>query len=124
MGDHEKGQKLIEQLFGSLGGGDRPAFNDMMELTCDYLFGEIWSREGLPVKDRSLITVAVLTATSQGTQLRGHLKGALNVGHSPEALREVMIHVAHYAGWPTGMNGLAALEEVMAEKGLSFSDAS
>ena len=123
MGDHEKGQEIMEQLFGARDDETRPAFKDMMTLTSDYLFGEIWSREALPVKDRSLITVAILAADSHGPQLRAHLKGALNVGHTPDALREVMIHVAHYAGWPTGMKGLAALEEVVAEKGLAFSDA-
>lgn len=121
MADHEKGQKVMEQLFGANGDETRPAFKDMMAITGDHLFGEIWSREALPIQDRSLITVAILAADSHGPQLRAHLKGALNIGHSPEALREVMIHVAHYAGWPTGMNGLTALEEVMAEKGLSFS---
>lgn len=123
MGDHEKGQKVMEQLFGARAEETRPAFKDMMTLTGDYLFGEIWSREALPVKDRSLITVAILAADSHGPQLRAHLKGALNIGHSPDALREVMIHVGHYAGWPTGMNGLAALEEVMAEQGLTFREA-
>ncbi len=122
MADHEKGQQVMERLFGARGEEARPAFKDMMDITGDHLFGEIWSREALPIKDRSLITVAILTADSHGPQLRAHLKGALNIGHTPDALREVMIHVAHYAGWPTGMNGLAALEEVMAEKGLAFSD--
>lgn len=112
---------VMEQLFGPRAKETRPAFKDMMDITADHLFGEIWSREGLALKDRSLITVAVLTAGGHATQLRAHLKGALNLGHTPEALREVMIHVAHYAGWPTGMNGLAALEEVMAERDLSFS---
>ncbi len=123
MARDDKSPKVMEQVFGPRDEETRPAFKAAMEITSDHLFDKIWSREGLALKERSLITVAVLTAGSHGTQLRAHLKGALNLGHSPEALREVMIHVAHYAGWPTGMNGLAALEEVMAERDLTFSEA-
>lgn len=119
----DRGRKIMERLFGPRGEETRPAFKGMMEITTDHLFGDIWSRDGLAVKDRSLITVALLTAGSHEPQLRVHLKGALNVGHTPDGLREVMIHVAHYAGWPTGMKGLSVLEEVVVEKGLSFSDA-
>ena len=57
-------------------------------------------------------------------QLRGPLKGALQLGHTPDALKKVMIHVAHYAGWPAGMNGLQVLQEVAAEQGLVFGGSS
>ena len=115
-----KGETLLEDVFGSRLSVSAPAFEDMVEITNDYLFGEIWSRPGLPLKDRSLVTVSVLCAQGHERQLRGHLEGALNLGHTPDALKEVMIHVAHYAGWPTGMNGLRVLQEVVTAKGLKF----
>ena len=85
-----------------------------------HLFGEIWSRPGLSLRERSLITVSVRTAFGKERQLKVHLKGALNQGHTPEALKEVMIHVTHYAGWPTGINGLKVLGEVLEEQGIAY----
>ena len=122
MDRHAKGQRVLDDLFGGRMSARGPAFKEMTELTVDYLFGEIWSRPGLPLRDRSLVTVAVLCANGQEPQLRGHLEGALNLGHSPSALKEVMIHVAHYAGWPTGMNGLRVLQEVVESRGLDFEE--
>ncbi|MEM7292392.1 MAG: carboxymuconolactone decarboxylase family protein [Pseudomonadota bacterium] len=124
MNRHEKGQEIATQLFGAPVQASGPEFEEIVELTSDYLFGEVWSRPGLPIRDRSLITVAVLCANGQEPQLRSHLQGALNVGHSPDALKEVMIHVAHYAGWPTGMNGLRVLGEVVESRGLTFQNES
>ncbi len=120
MDRHETGKKVLAEVFGGGLSASGPAFTEMTEITSDYLFGEIWSRPGLALRDRSLVTVSVLAANGQEPQLRGHLKGALNLGHTPDSLKEVMIHVAHYAGWPTGMNGLRVLQEVVAERGLSF----
>ena len=118
-----KGRDILARLLGSPAGEEtRPSHKAFSELTSDYLFGEVWSRPGLEVSERSLVTVAVLCATGKEPQLRFHLKGALNVGHSPDKLREVMIHVAHYSGWPNGVNGLRVLGEVVEEQGLSFSE--
>ena len=117
-----KGREVMERIFGPRSGESRASHKAFSELTADYLFGEIWSRPGLELPERSLITVAMLAAAGKEPQLKFHLKGALNLGHSPDKLREVMIHVAHYTGWPNGVNGLRVLGEVVEEQGLSFSD--
>lgn len=112
-----RGKKVTQQLFGPQ--GLPPASGQMkpfMDLTSDYLFGEVWTRPGLAMKERSRITCAVLAAFGREAQLKGHLKGALNLGLKPAELREVLIHVAHYAGWSTGVIGLKALDEAIAER--------
>lgn len=112
-----RGKKVAQQLFGPQ--GLPPATGQMkpfMDLTNDYLFGEVWTRPGLAMKERSRITCAVLAAFGREAQLKGHLKGALNLGLKPAELREVLIHVAHYAGWSTGVIGLKALDEAIAER--------
>lgn len=112
-----KGKKVTQQLFGAQ--GLPPASGQMkpfMDLTNDYLFGEVWTRPGLAMKERSRITCAVLAAFGREAQLKGHLRGALNLGLKPAELRETLIHVAHYAGWSTGVIGLKALDEVIAER--------
>ena len=121
MDRRTRGREIVSGMFGNALKEDRAAFKEMAEITSDYLFGEIWSRPGLNLRDRSLITVAILVATGKELQLRTHLRGALNNGLTPDELKEVMIHAAHYSGWPTGMNGLRVLHELAEEQGLKFS---
>ncbi|MGZ4704688.1 MAG: carboxymuconolactone decarboxylase family protein [Acidimicrobiales bacterium] len=77
-------------------------------------FGDVWSRPGLPVRDRSMITVAVLVALGQTEELRAHLVGATNVGLTRDELVEVLMHVSVYAGVPATNAALRVAAEVIA----------
>jgi 4-carboxymuconolactone decarboxylase len=81
-----------------------------------YCWGEIWNREGLDRKTRSLLTVAMMAALNRPNELRLHLKGAINNGCSAEELRETMMHVAIYCGVPAGNEGLRTARDVLREK--------
>jgi 4-carboxymuconolactone decarboxylase len=74
-----------------------PAFVD---LTHRVLYGEVWERDGLSKRDRSLITVAALIAMSRPDQLKAHLGRALDNGVTAEEIGETITHLAFYAGWP------------------------
>ena len=74
-------------------------------LTQDMVFGDVWEREGLSKRDRSLITVATLTALYRTDQLEAHIGRALDNGVTKEEIGEVITHMAIYAGWPTAVNG-------------------
>lgn len=87
-----------------------PDFYDHVQQSA---FGAIWSRPDLPVRDRSLITVAVLTAIGQTDELRAHLVGARNVGLSREELVEAIMHVSIYAGVPASNAALKVAAEVL-----------
>ncbi len=76
-------------------------------------FGDIWTRPGLPVRDRSMITVAVLAALGQPEELRSHLAGALNVGISREEIVEILMHVSIYAGVPAAGSALRVAADVL-----------
>lgn len=78
-------------------------------------FGDIWTRPGLPVRDRSLITVAVLAALGQTEELRAHLAGARNVGIDRDELVEVLMHVSIYAGVPATNAALRVAADVLGE---------
>lgn len=80
----------------------------------EQLFGTIWNRPGLPIKARSMITVAVLIALGKEQELRLHMRGALNLGITAEELKEIVVHLAHYAGVPAAMEGIRAVTEVTA----------
>ena len=80
--------------------------------TDDVLFGDVWEREELSKRDRSLITVAALITNGSTEQLRSHLARAKDNGLSEAELKEVMIHLAFYAGWPRAMSAVTVAKEV------------
>ena len=81
------------------------------KLRDEVLFGNVWEQPELSKRDRSLITVAVLTALYRTDELRGHMRRALDNGVTEDELRGLITHLAFYAGWPTAVNaGRVALE--------------
>jgi 4-carboxymuconolactone decarboxylase len=76
----------------------RDVFPKLGELTDNVLFGDVWERKGLSKRDRSLITVAALTALYRPDQLKGHVWRAMDNGVTRDELIEVMTHMAFYAG--------------------------
>ena len=89
----------------------RPLAPKLIELTESVLYGDVWERPGLSKRDRSLITVAVLTALYRSDQLRLHIPLALANGVTKEEIGEVITHLAFYAGWPNAVNALAVANE-------------
>jgi 4-carboxymuconolactone decarboxylase len=97
------------------GGTPRPAAKlapDFYAWVAETAFGKIWSRDALPLRDRSLITVAMLAALGRTGELRGHLAGARNLGIPQEELVEVLMQVAVYAGVPAANDALTVAAEV------------
>jgi 4-carboxymuconolactone decarboxylase len=90
----------------------------LAELRDSVLFGDIWERPQLGKRERSMITVAVLTALYRTEELRGHVGRALDNGVTPEELREVITHITFYAGWPCGVNAGRIAGEVFARRGV------
>ena len=92
------------QMFGATA----PRF---AELTDALLFDDIWERPGLSKRERSLVTVAALTALYRLEQLPFHLDLALKNGLTPEELAEAATHLAFYAGWPAAASAVRLLGE-------------
>jgi 4-carboxymuconolactone decarboxylase len=92
------------------------AFGDfapgMAHYTDKVLFDEVWEREGLSKRDRSLITVAALTAMGKNDQLTFHLDYARQNGVTETELKEAITHLAFYAGWPNGMSAMTFAKQV------------
>jgi 4-carboxymuconolactone decarboxylase len=87
----------------------------LMDLTDKVLFGDVWERPGLSKRDRSLITVAVLTALYRPEQLRGHIGRALTNGVTKDEISEIITHLAFYSGWPTAVTAAAVAKSVFEE---------
>lgn len=83
----------------------------LAELTQQVLFGDIWQRQVLSPRERSLITLATLSALGREQQLPWHLEFAQQNGLSREELVELFTHQAFYAGWPVAVTALALLQQ-------------
>ncbi len=78
----------------------------------EVVFGDVWEQPELNKRDRSLITVALLTALYRTEELRGHIKRALDNGVTQDEIRGVITHLAFYAGWPTAVNAGRVAAEI------------
>ena len=89
---------------------------DFLRLTLEGLFADVWAREGLPRRDRRLLTLTVLLLAGKEDSVALHLRQALVSGDlSKKEVEEVMIHLAYYAGWPVGQLGFDVAMKVFAE---------
>src|SRR3989442_5928254 len=88
----------------------------MVSLSDDVLFNDVWERTELSKRDRSLITVAALIAGGNTEQLSGHLMRAKDNGLTETELKEVITHLAFYAGWPKTMSAIAVAKHVFGKQ--------
>lgn len=113
-----KGRAIQAQLWPQVASGPTGAFPaaklapDFYRYVAESAFGMLWSRPGLAIRDRSLVTCAQLAALGKTEELKAHLRGALNVGLSKEELVEVLMQTAVYAGVPAANDALKTAAEV------------
>ena len=81
----------------------------------EHAWGSTWQRDGLPRQTRSLVTIAMLAALKAPTELKGHVRGALNNGCTIEEIREVLLHSVVYCGAPAAQEAFRAAQEVIDE---------
>ncbi|CAJ1509451.1 MULTISPECIES: carboxymuconolactone decarboxylase family protein [Mycobacteriaceae] len=86
-------------------------------LTADHLFGRIWSRPGLSMRDKRLMTLTVVTAVGEKDLAEIQVNAALHNGELTEdELREMAIFITHYVGFPRGSGLNAVVEKVIAKR--------
>ncbi len=105
------GEEFVEKAFANADEFTMP----LQEFVTRNAWGTVWCRDGLDLKTRSLITVSMLTALGRSHELKGHLRGALNNGATPEELREVLLHAAVYCGAPLAVEAFRVAQEVVKE---------
>lgn len=117
----ERGRRALADIDGDAGAKVIDALADIAPDFATYLFefpfGDIYSRPGLDLRAREIATIAALTALGNATpQLKVHIEAGLNVGLTREEIKEVIIQMAVYAGFPAALNGLFACKEVFARQ--------
>jgi 4-carboxymuconolactone decarboxylase len=88
---------------------------DMYEMSVGHLFGDVWARPGLSLRERQLVTLAANIALARPTGNYSHYRSSKHIGITHEEICEVMIQVGHYAGWPTIANAVRQYTAVLEE---------
>ena len=126
LSDHEvRRQRGLDVIRTLMGTDDPEAFarkfvaqnGALGSFALDFVMGDIWSREQLSRRDRNLIVLAILGALNQTNQLAYYVPGALNHGLTPVEIREIMTHLAAYAGFPKALDAMAVTNRILAELG-------
>nr|WP_259461216.1 carboxymuconolactone decarboxylase family protein [Paraburkholderia fungorum] len=89
--------------------------------TNGVLLGDLWKRPQLPARDRSIVTLAVLIARNQTTEMPYYLNLALDSGVKPEELAEIIAHLAFYSGWGNAASAVVAARPVFDKRGITLS---
>ncbi|MBW8887621.1 MAG: carboxymuconolactone decarboxylase family protein [Fibrobacteres bacterium] len=105
--------EAVEKVCQSL----REISPDLAKFIIEYSFGDIYSRDGLELRLKEIAVVAALTVMGTAQpQLKVHLQGALNTGNTINEVKEVILQMSGYGGFPSCINAMAALKEVLAER--------
>lgn len=109
--DGPAGTKVVEQLDA--------ISPDLSRLIVEHVFGDVYTRPGLSIKDKELAVVAALTAMGTAEpQLKVHIAAALHVGNTPVEIAEVILQMSVYAGFPASLNAMMALKQTLCEEGV------
>ena len=87
---------------------------EFFRYTADHLFADVWSRPGLSTRDRRLLLIGLLAGTGQDDVLGIQVPAAYGNGElDDDAMHEIAIFLAHYAGWPAGARLYTLVEETI-----------
>jgi 4-carboxymuconolactone decarboxylase len=118
--DYQRGMKVRRQVMSDeFVDRAMDAVTEFTQPVQDYInencWGSVWARDTLPLKTRSIITIATLAALKAPNELKGHVRGAIRNGCSPEEIREILLHTAPYIGAPALQEAFRAAKEVLEE---------
>ena len=117
---HETGMTIRKEIFGAEVVDKRMATAGefgapLQRLINQYAYGEIWGREAIPRKMRSLLAIVMMCAANRPHELRIHLRGAITNGCTRDEIREALLQVAIYCGIPASLDAHNIAMEVFAE---------
>ena len=117
----ENGMKQLQKIDGAGGEAVIESLQDISpdlgKYIIEFAFGDIYTRNGLNLQEREIITItSLLTAGGCEPQLRVHINGALNVGVTPEKIVETFLQCIPYTGFPKVFNAIFEAEEIFKER--------
>jgi 4-carboxymuconolactone decarboxylase len=119
---YEKGMAMRRQVLGDAyvdkATSNVDDFNrDFQRIVTEYCWGEVWTRQVLTNKQRSLNNLCIIATLNRAAEFEIHVRGALRNGCTPEEIRDTLIQVAVYAGIPAGVEAFRIARKVLMEEG-------
>lgn len=119
---YEEGMAMRRQVLGDAYVDKATAnvddFNrDFQRIVTEYCWGEVWTRQVLSNKQRSLNNLCIIATLNRAAEFELHVRGALRNGCTPEEIRDTLIQVAVYAGIPAGVEAFRIARKVLVEQG-------
>jgi 4-carboxymuconolactone decarboxylase len=96
---------------------------DFQTFITEGAWGSVWSRPNLTLRERSIVTIALLAALGQDDEVAMHVRATVNTGATKDDIREALMHVAVYAGVPAANHAFKIVKKVLAEMESDASDA-
>ena len=113
----ERGMRVLKRMGRqNLMLNQKALSEDMYDMSVGHLFGDVWGRPGLSLRDRQLVTLAANIAMARPTGNHSHYLSSLRLGISKRQIIEVMIQVGHYTGWPTLSNAVRQFTDILEEQ--------
>ena len=114
---HDTGLALRKQVLGAAHVEKTRASVDqytapLQEIVNEYVWGAVWARPGLNPRDRSLITIAMLTALNRPQELKTHIRAGLTNGVTRKEVSEILLHANVYCGAPAAVDAFRMMREV------------
>jgi len=106
------GKDYVESALKSADDFNRP----LQDLVTEYCWGAVWGREGLPLKTRSMLNLAMISILNRPHELKAHIRGAITNGVTRKEIREIFLQVAIYAGVPAAVDSFRIAREVFADQ--------
>lgn len=114
---YTKMQEVLGEIDEDIKNNIKSIFPDLDQYIVEYLWGEIYSREALDLKSKEIAIVAALTALGNAQeQLKLHISAALNVGCTINEVKEIMLQMSAFAGFPACINAINLLRIVLGER--------
>jgi 4-carboxymuconolactone decarboxylase len=118
----QKGRDVLGRVFGTehvqRREGSETSFSADMREYSDVCMGVVWGRPGLDLQTRRLLTITILAMQNRPRLVELHMEAALNDSCSPELLKELVMHLSLYCGWPTAVEVNNIAEQVLRSRGL------
>ena len=113
----ERGMKVLKKMGREKLMLEQKALSpELYDISVGHLFGDVWARPGLSLRERQLVTLAANIALARPTGNHSHYRSAEHIGITREEILEVIIQVGHYAGWPTISNAVRQYTAVIKEE--------
>ncbi len=108
-------QVLLQHGRPEPGPEEPPSAVDLHHIMVEHCYGDSWSRPGLDMKTKALVTVAILATLGAQRELGVHIRGAHNVGVTKDELVDLLIHIAAYSGVPRAAHATSIARDVWRE---------